>query len=170
MEVRRAKTEDIPSIVYLAKPYVGQLMPYIHDLVEVEKYIESFYVAYDSRGIVGALHCSLPTLDRDIQFLLDVKLVPDSIIEDFSTGKGSQLFISHVVCPGRGSFGTIIRSLKKDYTDLLCFLSVNSPAMPSYRRHGFWFTATIPIYNKYKKGTSDCQLGYWPDRRGIGDS
>jgi len=115
-------------------------------------------VAQDRKKLVGAIHCAYPSSEIDLDFLRRVKLVPLSIVKEFEVLEDA-IFLGHIVCPGRGSFGDIVRSLKLVSYKLFCFLSVNSPAFNSYTRHGFEFEEEVVIWNEYKNDYSTFRYG-----------
>ena len=160
MRVREAKKSDVPEIVDLAFGFEDKLMPYIYDEEAVRSYIESFWLAELKYKLQGAIHCAYPDNVHDLAFLEDTKLVPEDIITDFSKKKGD-IFLCHIICPGKGSFGHIVRHLKAVSDSLHCFLSVKSAAFPSYERHDFKFGYPIQIWNHYKEDFSTFRYGVW---------
>jgi len=160
MRVREAVESDVPKIVDLATGYEDKLMPYIYDEEAVGLYIDSFWLAEVELSLQGAVHCAYPSSLRDLSFLEDTKLVPEDVIIDFSKRK-SDIFLCHIICPGKGSFGYIVRHLKTVSDSLHCFLSVRSAAFPSYERHNFKFGHPIQIWNPYKEDFSTFRYGVW---------
>ena len=157
MEIRRANSNDLTTIINLAKGYESKLMPYIYDREMVESYINSFFVA-EGNGILGAIHAVEGTYG-DMIFLATIKLVPPQFIINFQREGG--LFICQLVCPGRGSFGKIIEYLKTLYTPLWCYCSVVEKSYTSYIRHGFIFGVGRRFWNTYKGDYSVFSLGKW---------
>jgi len=161
VNVRQARITDVPQIVGLAEGYEDKLMPYIYQDWTVVKYFDAFWVTPDEGPIKGAVHCCYPGNDRDAEFLHDVKCVPLSIVKRFQSVESKDIFLSHIICPGKGTFGQIVRHLKTISDSLYCYLSINSPAFESYIRHGFEFKYTEIIWNPYKKDYSEFSLGIW---------
>jgi len=160
---REAQITDVPQIIRLAEGYEDKLMPYIYQDWTVVKYFDAFWVTPSEGSIKGAIHCCFPNSDRDAEFLHDVKGVPLEIVKEFQNSTNQDIFLSHIICPGKGSFGQIVRHLKTISDSLYCFLSIKSPALNSYIRHGFDFSLDNPIdiWNPYKNDYSKCVFGIW---------
>ena len=162
MLVRVALPTDIQAVMQLANGYEDRLMPYIYDARIMEKFITHFWVAQSgsSDKLSGAIHCAYPNNELSYYFLTRIKLVPDKLAKSFSTSS-NEIFLGHIVCPGKGSFGNIVRALKLVGARLHCYLSVKSPAFSSYTRHGFRFEEPEEIWNSYKGSTSLFSHGVW---------
>jgi len=158
---REARITDVPQIINLAEGYESRLMPYIYQDWTVVKYFDAFWVTPSEGPIQGAIHCCYPNNDRDAEFLHDVKGVPLEIVKEFQNIASNGIFLSHIICPGKGTFGQIVRHLKTVSDCLYCYLSIKSPAFESYKRHGFKFSSSKKIWNPYKNGYSECSLGIW---------
>ena len=102
-------------------------------------------------------------LDRITCFLTYVKQVPEDIINQFIVHTRKAAFIGQVICPGKGSFYTILEEAKKQYDEIWCYMSINGPSYKSYRRYGFDLDLedVREFWNVYKCDYSKFVLGKW---------
>jgi len=166
-EVRKATERDIPEIVELGKCYATRVNPYVLNPTQIKAYLDEWLVAEGeyiiippsliARNIVkigGSVHITTSEglmWARNEAYLLHVKLVPPEIVRQFH-GSGS-VFISHITCPGKGSFRAIIEYLKAIYPEIWCFVSNDSKSPYSYYRDKIGFVFTKDEYtgmNPYK--------------------
>lgn len=171
--VRRAKPDDVPSIVKLTREYMDFLMPYTAGVVTTRSYIDQFMVAesIESYSLGGAVHFvpnndyDIPTTDKVVSFLIYVKQVPEEVVDDFmSQPLGRKLaLIGQVICPGKGSFHAILEEAKKQYDEIWCYMSVVGPSYESYIRYGFNLDMNDvrEFWNVYKCDYSKFVLGKW---------
>jgi len=160
--------EVVNMMQALASPFKKKLMPYIFQEDEVLKYLEndSFFFALKPsdeyfKRIAGYLHICEANNPVDINFMLDVRLIPSWCVEIFRNFE-NYVFMTHAICPSRGSFGFLIESLKERYDGIMCFTSINSPGLPGQKRHGIKFNeATFTMYNPYKGADSTFVWGVW---------
>lgn len=176
-KVRKANIDDTDKVVELSQDYEEFLMPYTFNPFVVRKYIDQFVVAEErlepTEGIVGVgvggtLHVIPSDESREGEgsfeklsnFLLYVKQVPPDVIVDFLRTKNIA-FIGQVICPGKGSFYSILEEMKKEYEEIWCWMSVVGPSYKSYKRYGFEFGEERTFWNIYKRDYSTFTLGKW---------
>jgi len=183
-EVRKANSEDVASIVGLSRNHEEFLMPYTFNPFVVGKYIDQFIIAEAPNmsiegaqdllmpslltNIGGALHvvpsggsvCGKEDFDRAVSFLFYVKQVPVDIIVGFFEREDIAIF-GQIVCPGKASFYHILEEVKKQYSELWCWMSVVGPSYKAYQRYGFEFSEEREFWNVYKCGYSKFTLGKW---------
>lgn len=159
--VRTANLDDVQRIIDLASPYVGKLIPYIHDIEQVAIHIDYFLVYELDGQVVGARHV-VPSKDEfGTEFLLDTVQVPADFVGYFNSLRCSSAFMAHVICPYSGSQARILNYLKERYEYLFSWTSKASPAYRSLQRHGFDFIVTRRVWNQYKSDFSEFSLGRW---------
>lgn len=190
-DVREASPGEAPVIVNLAKAHDEFLMPYVLNEFVVGNYVDQFIVAEKvvyqpsphfevggavhyidlsraSKGLEGAE----PQLDKILCFLLYIKQVPMDMAYQF-VKSGNVAFLCQIVCPGKGSFYSILEELKARYDELWCWMSINGPSYESYKRYGFNFPEDGGSYqrefwNVYKCNYSTFALGKWfKEEKGV---
>jgi len=157
-QARKAELEDVDGIVGLARNYDSFLMPYVLNRFVVSNYIDQFMVAEKLSAteweLGGAVHC-LTSKGKGVgPFLLLVKQVPSSVVSAFVTSTSEIGFLGQIVCPGKGTFYTILEKLKKQYDELWCWMSVVGPSYKSYDRYDFRFEREQKFWNIYKRDYS----------------
>jgi len=174
-EVRKAEPRDAAKIVELARDYDEFLMPYVLNEFIVSQYIDQFMVAervehlpsphYEIGGAVhyipeGSYKVNPIELDKVSSFLHYVKQVPEDIILQL-VNSSATAFLCQVVCPGKGSFYTILEELKSRYDELWCWMSEVGPSFESYVRYSFNFVERRSFWNVYKCDYSTFALCKW---------
>ena len=177
-QVRKAKLGDAKDIVRLARGSNEFLMPYVLNEFVVNNYLSQFLVAekivyepirfelggavhYISNPSLGNDEVGILEFDKTNCFLYYVKQVPEDIIEKFVRSRSKVAFLGQIVCPGKGSFYSILEELKSQYNELWCWMSIVGPSYKSYERYGFKFSEQREFWNAYKCDYSTFVLGKW---------